>query len=127
MRYLLDSSVIMEFLRWEPDRLVGRFNALPDDDVVISTIVLSELLFGIEHSTKPEENRLRLEGFVVMAYDGDAAEHYSKIRQHLEQQGKTIGPMDTLIAAHARSLGVALVTNNLREFERVPDLIVEAW
>jgi tRNA(fMet)-specific endonuclease VapC len=131
MRYLFDSSIVVEFLRRQPERLVARFNRLPDDDVVISAIVLSELLFGIKHSAKPIENKklldVFLEGFVVLNYDEDAAEHYAEIRQYLESIGKPIGPMDTLIAAHARSLGVVLVTNNLREFDRVPQLLVESW
>jgi tRNA(fMet)-specific endonuclease VapC len=131
MTYLLDSNVIIEFLRYEPSRLTQRFDQLPDDDAVVSTAVLSELLFGIKRSAKPEVNRHALEAILkrllVLSYDAEAAEHYAEIRFHLEKQGTPIGPMDTLIVAHARSLGLTLVTNNRREFERVPGLIVEAW
>jgi tRNA(fMet)-specific endonuclease VapC len=131
MRYLLDSNIIIEFVRHEPSRLLQRFDELPDDDAVVSTVVLSELLFGIKLSAKPEVNRgaldTLLKRLLVLSYDADAAEHYADIRFHLEKHGTPIGPMDTLIAAHARSLGVTLVTNNLREFQRVSDLRVESW
>ena len=129
--YLLDTNICIYVLKHHSNRLRHRFNVTPD--LSVSSITLAELYFGIENS--PASSRLarqeQLETFVSLlqlhAFDGDAARHYGNIRAKLRRQGQMIGNNDLLIAAHARSLGAVVVTNNEREFSRVPDLIVENW
>ncbi len=100
-------------------------------DVAISSVTLSELEYGVAKSGRPEQNRDALNDFLVpleiIPFDAHAAFHYGEIRTFLEKEGMVIGPMDMLIASHARSLAVTLVTNNTEEFERVPGLRVENW
>lgn len=97
----------------------------------ISTITLMELIYGAEKSSRPERNLADIEGFVarleVLHYDPAAAAHTGQLRAELAKAGTPIGPYDQMIAGHARSEGLVLVTNNLREFERVPGLRVEDW
>ncbi len=92
---------------------------------------MAELEYGVCHSSKPEQNRLALMAFLsgisVVPFDGSTAREYGLIRQELTQGGKLIGANDLLIAAHAKALGLTLVTNNTREFERVRGLNVEDW
>jgi tRNA(fMet)-specific endonuclease VapC len=89
------------------------------------------LEFGIAKSAKPEKNRKHFQElllpFEVMAFDAEAAVEYGAIRNYLEKSGTPIGPMDTLIAAHALAAGACLITNNEREFKRVPGLKIENW
>jgi len=99
--------------------------------VAISSITLSELEYGVAKSARPQQNKLALAQFLapleVAPYDDHAAARYGPIRALLESQGTPIGPLDTLIAAHALAMGAILVTNNVREFERVTELVVENW
>ena len=92
---------------------------------------MAELEYGAAKSSRPEQNRQALSLFLtpleILPYDDRAAVHYGEIRSQLEKKGKVIGAMDMLIAAHARSLGLTLVTNNTREFKRIPHLEVENW
>jgi tRNA(fMet)-specific endonuclease VapC len=100
-------------------------------EIGISSITLSELEYGVSKSVRPEQNKWALAEFLapiqVLAYDDQAADAYGKIRACLERQGTPLGPLDTLIGAHARSLGCRLVTNNTKEFARIPDLLTEDW
>jgi len=100
-------------------------------DIGISTITLSELEFGVEKSSNPEKNKIALMEFLapleILPFDDYAAQEYGKIRTYLQQRGTPIGPLDTLIAAHAKSIGCTLVTNNESEFRRVPKLHVDNW
>lgn len=100
-------------------------------NLAISSIVLGELLFGMEKSEWREHNRealdLLLQHFDLFDFDADAAQHYAEIRAYLEKAGTPCGANDMLIGAHARSLGMTLVTNNRREFDRMPGLAVENW
>lgn len=97
----------------------------------ISVIVVGELYFGAHNSRERDANRRRVDAFVsglpIVDFDQDAADHHGEIRAHLRRAGTPIGPYDLLIGAHARSLGATLVTNNRREFDRIPDLAVENW
>ncbi len=131
MRYMLDSNVVIELLRKAPERLVRRLNSYPEKNIGISTIVLAELEFGVLRSGNPTRNRkavdLVTEELALIPFDEAAAVEYGKVRLELEERGKVIGPLDMLIAAHARSAHVTLVTNNLREFQRVAALLVERW
>lgn len=97
----------------------------------ISTITLSELQYGIMKSSNPEKNQEALDKFLtpleIIDFNVDAAIVYGSIRTDLEKLGTPIGPLDTLIAAHAKSLDLTLVTNNAKEFERIPALKIENW
>ena len=97
----------------------------------ISSVTLMELLYGAEKSSNPEKNTQNIEGFTarltVLDYGLAAAQHTGQIRAELAKVGKPIGPYDQMIAGHARSLGLILVSNNVREFKRVPGLRLENW
>ena len=101
------------------------------EDICISAITLAELEYGVYNSLRPEQNQLALMTFLssiaVVPFDADAAREYGLIRADLKKKGTLIGANGLLIAAHARALGVTLVTNNTREFERVEGLMVENW
>jgi len=130
LRYMLDTNLCIRVLRDRPAGLRPRFNA-EVDSLCISTITLAELFYGAEKSAKPVENRHEVERFAarleVLAFDSRAAAHSAEIRATLERQGMPIGAYDLLIAGHARSLGLVVVTGNLREFTRVGGLRSEDW
>lgn len=130
LRYMLDTSLCIRVLRDRPSGLRERFN-LNADALAISTIVLTELLHGAAKSARPEHNRNQVEVFAarldVLPFDGRAADHAADIRAALERQGRPIGAYDLLIAGHARSRGLVVVTGNLDEFSRVDGLRSEDW
>lgn len=133
MRYLLDTNILIYVLNARPQHqaVLDRFNRERPDNMAVSSITLAELRFGLEKSSRRETTRDRLNKVLaalnVVAFDERAAETYGRIRAALESAGKPIGPLDTLIAAHAVSLNVTLITGNLREFSSVPALHVESW
>ena len=131
MTYMLDTNIIAYAINKRPETVLRRLTAHEPEELCLSDITLGELEFGVCKSSRPEQNRLALLAFLavlrVLPFDADAARHYGEIRWDLSRRGTPIGANDLLIAAHARSLGLTLVTNNLREFERVPDLTVENW
>ncbi len=130
LRYLLDTNLCIRLLRDRPQGLRARFNA-EADALCTSAVVLAELLHGAAKSARPVENRREVERFVarldVLAFDATAASHAGEIRAALERRGETIGAYDVLIAGHARSLGLVVVTGNLGEFRRVEGLRCEDW
>jgi tRNA(fMet)-specific endonuclease VapC len=130
LRYMLDTNLCIRVLRDRPASLRARFNA-EAEGLCISTIILSELLHGAEKSVRPVENRLGVEHFTArlqtLPFDADAAAHAANIRAALERQGHPIGGYDMLIAGHARSRGLVVVTGNLREFTRIEGLRCEDW
>jgi tRNA(fMet)-specific endonuclease VapC len=130
LRYILDTDVCIRVLRDRPQWLRARFNA-EADTLCISTITLAELLHGAGKSAKPIHNRHEVERFAarleVLPLDADAAAHSAEIRTTLERSGRSIGAYDLLIAGHARSRGLAVVTGNLAEFSRVEGLRSEDW
>jgi tRNA(fMet)-specific endonuclease VapC len=130
LRYLLDTNLCIRVLRDRPPEVRERFN-LEADGLCVSTIVLSELLHGAANSDRPEHNRNEVERFAarldVLAFDDAAAHHAADIRAALERQGKPIGGYDLLIAGHARSRGLTVVTSNLADFARVEGLRSEDW
>ena len=130
LRYLLDTNLCIRVLRDRPSTLRDRFNNAVDA-LCISTIVLSELLHGAAKSARPDHNRREVERFAarleVLPFDVDAAGHAADIRASLERRGQTIGGYDVLIAGHARSRGLIVVTGNLGEFGRVEALQCEDW
>jgi tRNA(fMet)-specific endonuclease VapC len=130
LRYLLDTNLCIRVLRERPKAVRDRFN-LEADGLCISTIVLSELLHGAAKSDRPEHNRREVERFAarleVLAFDEASAAHAADIRATLERQGQPIGGYDLLIAGHARSRGLTVITGNLAEFGRVEGLRCEDW
>jgi tRNA(fMet)-specific endonuclease VapC len=130
LRFALDTNVCIRVLRDRPQSARERFNQ-EADSLCISTVVLTELLHGAAKSARPEHNRTEVERFAarleVTAFDEAAADHAADIRATLERQGNGIGGYDLLIAGHARSRGLVLVTGNLQEFRRVDGLRCEDW
>ena len=128
---MLDTDICVELIRKQPAKLVKRLVQLSVGDVVVSAITVSELQYGVQKSRNPERNLEALEQFllplVIVEYDYAATATYGQIRAYLEKNGTPIGSMDLLIAAHALALEVILVTNNVREVSRVPNLAVEDW
>lgn len=130
LRYMLDTNLCIRVLRDRPETIRARFNA-EADGMSISMIVLTELLHGAAKSARPIENRREVERFAsrleVLAFDADAAAHAGNIRAVLEREGRQIGGYDVLIAGHARSRGLIVVTGNLGEFNRVDGIRCEDW
>ena len=130
LRYLLDTNIVIYVLKRRPPEVLGVFNANASR-MAISSITLAELMHGAEKSTRVSQNLEAVEDFCsrleVLPYTAKAAQHYGAIRAGLEKSGQPIGVNDLHIAAHARSEGLVLVTNNLSEFERVPGLELENW
>jgi tRNA(fMet)-specific endonuclease VapC len=131
MRYLLDTNICIYIIKKSPAHVLEKLTSIQVGDAGISSITLSELEYGVAKSSKPQQNRDALSAFLtpleILSYDQSAATHYGAIRSYLEKKGILIGPMDLLIAAHALSLSLTMVTNNVREFKRVPDLQLENW
>ena len=129
-RYMLDTNICIYVIRNRPAEMRERFDALADE-LCISVITLAELYFGAEKSARPSENRNAAEQFAarleVLPFSAQAAAHYGQIRAELERTGRPAGAHDMLIGAHARSGAMTLVTNNRREFDRMPGLSVENW
>ena len=100
-------------------------------DICLSSVTLAELKFGAQKSQHPLKNNLAIEKFIspleILFFDDRAADHYGILRAHLEKKGTPIGPLDYMIAAHAQSIGAILVTNNQKEFSRIPKLKTENW
>lgn len=130
---LLDTDILVYFINRKPgfERIARRMSGRSPGEVRLSAITLAELRFGIENGEFHAENRKTLTGLIeflqVDDFPGGAAQDYGEIRASLERSGRKIGPNDLLIAAHARHLGATLVTNNEREFRRVPGLPVQNW
>ena len=129
--YMLDTNICSYIIKRHPLNVLEKFETLQKQQLCISIITYAELHYGVEKSSSKKLNQEVIEQFIkrlsVVPWDMDAALHYTKIRSYLEKQGTPIENMDLLIAAHARSQNLILVTNNLREFERVPDLNLENW
>lgn len=130
IRTLLDTNIFIALLRGNP-RIAERVRARPTKSIGVSMVTVYELRVGVEKSREPEKNARFLEDalapFAVLPFDESASIQSAKIRSHLERQRQGIGPYDTLIAGHSRSIHAELVTANTREFSRVPDLKIENW
>lgn len=131
MRYLLDTDICIYLIRRRPPQVLERLQRCTIGDIGLSTVTLAELEYVAAKSAFPAQNREALEAFTlpleIVAFDAAANAAYGPVRADLERQGTPIGAMDLLIAAHALSLRVTLVTNNTREFARVPGLQAESW
>jgi len=129
-KYLLDTNIVIYVLKRRPKEMLEIFNRNASR-MAISSITLSELIYEAEKSSNVDKNLEAIEEFVshldVLPYDAKASQHYGQIKAALEKRGEIIGENDIHIAAHAISQGLILVTNNLREFKRVPNLALENW
>ena len=130
-RYMLDTDTCSYIMKRSNDAVLKRLQQVPVGDVCISVITKSELLFGVELSPRRQQNEVALNAFLryveVLDFPDEASLHYAKIRADLKTLGTMIGANDLFTAAHARSLGLMLVTNHTREFGRVRDLAIENW
>jgi tRNA(fMet)-specific endonuclease VapC len=130
LKYMLDTNIVIYVIKRRPIELLEVFNRHAGQ-MCISSITLAELLHGVEKSAMPDHNLRQIEDFIsrleVLEYGGKAAAHYGEIRADLERKGTPIGVNDLHIAGHARSEGLTLVSNNLREFERVDALRLVNW
>ena len=127
---MLDTNIVVYTMKNRPSRVRNAFKR-HSGQMAVSTVTLGELVYGAEKSTFPERNLSEVERLMahleVLPFDGSAATHFGQLRDEIARAGTPIGPYDQMIAGHARSLGLVLVTNNLREFERVPGLRVDNW
>jgi tRNA(fMet)-specific endonuclease VapC len=131
MLFMLDTNICIYVIRNRPAEVLVKLKRFNPADLAISVVTVCELEYGASKSSNPARNRETLSWFLapfeICPFDARAAFHYGEIRAQLERKGSPIGAMDLLIAAHARSLSLPLVTNNLREFERVSGLRTENW
>lgn len=131
MRYILDTNICIYIIKKKPIEVFEKFRGLPLGSVGISSVTLAELVLGVSKSNQREKNQSALNQFLVpldvLDFDTNAALAYGIIRARLEKKGTPIGSLDTLIAAHVKSLGLTLVTNNEKEFSRVEGLKIENW
>jgi len=130
MRYMLDTNTCIFMLKHDLN-VLSKFEKKRKDGMALSSIVLAELEYGVSNSQQYEKNRAALIAFLplfeLLPFGGKEAAIYGQICTALRREGNTIGPMDMMIAAHALSFGLTLVTNNIREFSRVPGLKIEDW
>jgi tRNA(fMet)-specific endonuclease VapC len=129
--YCLDTNIWSYLLRQPNDLLIANLKSHPTSEICLTELIRAELLFGAKRSTKAKElttkiNEL-LSPFICLPFDSETSTHYAEIRFTLEKKGMPISPNDLIIAATARAAGATLVTNNIREFERVPNLRCEDW
>ena len=131
MKFMLDTNTCIYIIKQKPSEVIERFKRTKITQIGISSITLSELLYGVSKSSKPEQNQMALTQFVapleILAYGDEAALYYGDLRAYLEKQGTPIGSLDMLIAAHALSIDGTLVTNNEKEFIRTPNLKIDNW
>lgn len=131
MKYMLDTNICIYAIKHKPDIVIKKFLSHDPEEICISAITYAELMHGVEKSMAVEKNRVAMSLFLspitILQFDERAAEEYGRIKAELEKKGTPIGPMDTLIAGHARSSGLILVTSNTGEFSRVTGLAGEDW
>ena len=131
MKFMLDTNTCIYVIKRNPPNVIKRFKQTEISQIGISSITLSELLYGVSKSSKPEQNKIALMQFVapleILPYDDEAAQYYGDLRTHLEKQGTPIGSLDMLIAAHALSIACTLITNNEKEFIRIPNIKIDNW
>ena len=131
MKFILDTDICIYIIKQKPREVLERFNDYKVGDIGISSISIAELQYGASKSLHPQKNTNALNEFIapleIAAFDEQAVQYYGEVRAFLEKRGTPIGSMDTLIGAHALSLGVTLVTNNVREFQRIKELSLVNW
>lgn len=130
LKYMLDTNIVIYTIKNRPTRVKEAFKQ-HQDQMCISSVTWGELIYGAERSSQPERNLSDIEQMVarleIAPFEAQAAAHFGQLRAELYRTGKPIGQYDMMIAGHARSKGLILVSNNLKEFERVPGLRVENW
>lgn len=130
LKFILDTNICIYVIKRRPVEMLETFNNYAGL-MCISSVTYAELCHGVEKSTRPEQNRLAVEDFVsrlsVLPYGEKAAQHYGDIRAELERLGTPIGVNDLHISAHARSEGLVLISNNLKEFKRISGLRLDNW
>ena len=131
MLYMLDTNICSYIIRNKPQSIKEKLKEVEKNHTVaLSSIVVSELLYGATKKDSPKLMRIVsafIDNFIIYDYSKVSAQSYANIRTDLEKKGQIIGANDLLIASHALSLGAVLVTNNTREFERVEKLVLEDW
>ena len=131
MTYMLDTNICVYAIKNNPEQVLEKLKQNLSNRICISAITLAELQHGVEKSMNPEKNSMALLQFLsildILPFDDLAAVEYGKICAYLQKRGTPIGTMDMLIAAHAKTENLIIVTNNVREFERVPNLKIENW
>ena len=131
IKYLLDTNICVYLIKKNNPEVFKRFQIHDIGTVGVSSITVAELQYGVDKSAFPDKNNKALQDFLdpleILPFEYDACDPYGKIRAQLERAGKTIGPLDFLIAAHAISLNAILVTNNVKEFSRIEKLKIENW
>ena len=123
MKYMLDTNICIYAINNNPEKILLKLKQIDPEDVCISSVTYSELVYGVEKSATIDKNRvalsLLLSNIAIMDFDVMAAEEYGRIRAELEKKGTPIGPLDMMIAAHAKSLGLIIVTKNIKEFSEL--------
>lgn len=131
MKYMLDTNICIYIIKKKPTSIIEQLHTKMNEGIAISSITLAELEYGVAMSEHKEKNSDSLALFLalpsILPFDEASAAEYGRIRARLRLKGTPIGPLDELIAAHAKAKGLILVTNNIREFERVDGLEVENW
>ncbi len=131
MNYLIDTNICIYIMNNRPPEIIEKLKNMDIGRIGISSITVSELFYGVYKSERRKQNLKRLEEFLIpfeiFSYDQDASKYYGEIRSQLEKQADIIGPFDLLIAAHALSKSLILVTNNEKEFKRIKSLKVDNW
>ena len=131
MRYMLDTNICIYAIKHKPEKVFHKLQEVDPEDVCVSSVTYAELVHGIEKSAAVEKNRLALSMLLanieIKNFDTYAADCYGKIRADLEKKGTPIGTLDMMIAGHAQSLDLTIVTNNVKEFARVDNLKIENW
>lgn len=131
MRYMLDTNICIYLIKHKSPQVFEKLQEHNPDEICISVVTYAELVHGVEKSKAVERNRLALtillSNIEILDFDMKAAEEYGRIRADLEKKGTPIGPLDMMIAGHAKSLGYTVVTNNVGEFKRVEGLQHENW
>lgn len=131
MKFMLDTNTCIYIIKRKPPNVIERFKQIEIFQIGISSITLSELLYGVSKSSKPEQNQMALMQFVaplkILPYGDESAQYYGDLRAYLEKLGTPIGSLDMLIAAHALSIDCTLVTSNEKEFIRIPNLKIDNW
>ncbi len=131
MKYLLDTNICIYIIKKKPLSVFEKIQLLQINDIGISAITLAELEYGVSKSSSPESNELALLKFIapleILPFTEKAAKTYGQLRAFLEKSGQIIGTLDLFIGSHAKSENLILVTNNVSEFSRIPDLKIENW
>lgn len=130
LKYMLDTNIVIYIIKNRPTQAREAFKQ-HENQMCISAVTKGELIYGAERSSQPERNLADIEGLIarleVAPFEDHASEHFGQLRAELYRIGRPIGPYDMMIACHARAMGLILVTNNMKEFKRVPGLRIENW